>query len=71
MDFTVMGVALAQHSVAAYRLHTATERACLVADPIGVSHEQMSTIGSDDLCFEFQTERSSGRPRQGRECSLC
>jgi hypothetical protein len=42
-----------------------------VADPIGVSHEQMSTIGSDDLCFEFQTERSSGRPRQGRECSLC
>ena len=71
MDFTVMGVALAQHSVAAYRLHTATERACLVADAVGVAHEQMSAVGGDDLCFEFQTERSSGRRWQGPECSLC
>jgi hypothetical protein len=42
-----------------------------VADAIGVAHEQMSTVGGDDLCFEFQTERSSGRSRQGPECSLC
>ena len=38
---------------------------------VGVAHEQMSAVGGDDLCFEFQTERSSGRRWQGPECSLC
>jgi hypothetical protein len=42
-----------------------------VADAVGVAHEQMSAVGGDDLCFEFQTERSSGRRWQGPECSLC
>ena len=71
MNFGVMGIALAQDPIAANRLHTATERACLVADAVGVAHEQMSAVGGDDLCFEFQTGRSSGRCRQGPECSLC
>jgi hypothetical protein len=39
MDFTVMGITLAEDSIAANRLHTATERACLVADAIGVANQ--------------------------------
>ena len=71
MNFAVMGISLAQDSIATHRLHAATERTRLVADAVRIAHEQMSAVGGDDLCFEFQTERSSGRLRQGPECSLC
>jgi hypothetical protein len=39
MDFTVMGITLAEDSIAANRLHTATEGARLVADALGVANQ--------------------------------